>query len=129
MLKKVITYGTFDLLHHGHIHLLRRARAQGDHLTVALSTDAFNASKGKKAFHDYDDRRCVLEAIRYVDAVIPEQSWNQKLDDVLRLNIQTFVIGDDWEGRFDFLKRHCEVIYLRRTPDISTSHIKNQLKA
>ena len=127
-MKKIITYGTFDLLHHGHIHLLRRARALGDHLTVALSTDEFNNGKGKKCFHPYEDRAAVLEAIRYVDEVIPEHTWEQKTKDIQQLGIHTFVIGDDWAGNFDFLKAHCQVIYLPRTPNISTSHIKASLK-
>lgn len=127
-MKKVLTYGTFDLLHHGHINLLRRARALGDHLTVALSTDEFNTLKGKRSFHAYADRACILEAIRYVDAVIPEENWDQKVDDVQRLNIDIFVMGDDWVGKFDFLKPYCEVVYLPRTPGMSTSHIKSTLK-
>ncbi|NDY90966.1 glycerol-3-phosphate cytidylyltransferase [Ideonella livida] len=127
-MKKVITYGTFDLLHHGHVNLLQRARALGDHLTVALSTDEFNALKGKRCFHDYGDRRSVLSAIRYVDEVIPEVSWEQKVEDVQRLGIDVFVIGDDWTGKFDFLKPLCEVVYLPRTPGISTTQIKEELK-
>lgn len=128
-MNKVITYGTFDLLHHGHIHLLRRARVLGDHLTVALSTDEFNSGKGKKCFHPYEDRAAVLEAIRYVDAVIPEHNWEQKVKDIQQFGINTFVIGDDWAGKFDFLEAHCKVIYLPRTPNISTSHIKASLKS
>ena len=127
-MKKVITYGTFDLLHHGHINLLRRARALGDHLTVALSTDEFNISKGKTCFHPYEDRAAVLEAIRYVDAVIPENTWEQKVKDIQQFGVHTFVIGDDWAGKFDFLEAYCQVIYLPRTPHISTSHIKACLK-
>ena len=127
-MRRVLTYGTFDLLHHGHILLLQRARALGDHLTVALSTDEFNAGKGKRAFHNYEDRSCVLEAIRYVDQVIPEKTWDQKVEDVITHRIDVFVMGDDWLGKFDFLKAHCEVVYLARTPGISTSHIKNTLK-
>lgn len=127
-MKKIITYGTFDLLHHGHIALLERCRALGDHLTVALSTDEFNIGKGKKCFHPYEDRACVLMAIRYVDAVIPEVSWEQKVDDIQRLNIDTFVIGDDWAGKFDFLNDFCNVVYLPRTPGVSTTHIKEKLK-
>lgn len=127
-MKKVITYGTFDLLHHGHINLLKRARALGDHLTVALSTDEFNALKGKKCFHPYADRASVLSAIRYVDSVIPEVTWEQKIEDVRRFGMHVFVMGNDWEGKFDFLKPHCEVVYLPRTEGISTTHIKNTLK-
>jgi len=126
---KVITYGTFDLLHHGHINLLRRARELGDHLTVALSTEEFNAGKGKKCFHPYEDRAAVLQAIRYVDHVIPEITWEQKIPDVREHHIDIFVMGDDWEGKFDFLREHCRVVYLPRTPYISTTSIKDALAA
>lgn len=127
-MKKVITYGTYDLLHHGHINLLLRARALGDHLTVALSSDEFNAGKGKACFHPYEDRLSVLSSIRYVDEVIPEVTWDQKVEDVKRLSIDVFVMGDDWAGKFDFLAPHCEVVYLPRTPGISTTHIKTTLR-
>lgn len=126
-LKKVITYGTFDLLHKGHIRLLKRARALGDHLTVCVSTDEFNALKGKKAYTSYEDRKYILEAIRYVDEVIPEKGWDQKIKDVQERHIDTFVMGDDWKGKFDFLKDYCEVIYLPRTEGISTTKIKRDL--
>jgi len=126
-MKNVITYGTFDLLHKGHIHLLRRAKELGDYLIVALSTDAFNESKGKKAYYDYEHRKIVIEAIRYVDKVIPETSWEQKFMDVKQYNIDTFVMGDDWKGEFDFLRQYCEVIYLPRTSGISTTKIKEDL--
>jgi glycerol-3-phosphate cytidylyltransferase len=125
---KVLTYGTFDLLHHGHINLLRRARELGDHLTVALSTEEFNSGKGKKCFHPYEDRAAVLQAIRYVDLVIPEVNWEQKVTDVKEHNIDIFVMGDDWEGKFDFLKEYCRVVYLPRTPGISTTSIKDALR-
>lgn len=128
-MKKVITYGTFDLLHYGHINLLRRAKELGDYLIVALSTDEFNwDEKGKKNFFTYDQRKKLLEAIRYVDLVIPENSWDQKISDVKEFKVDTFVIGDDWTGKFDFLKDYCEVVYLPRTPEISTTQIKNELK-
>lgn len=127
-MKKVITYGTFDLIHKGHINILKRAKEMGDHLTVAISSDEFNANKGKQAFYDYETRKLILESIRYVDQVIPEKFWEQKIHDVQNLNIDTFVIGDDWEGKFDFLKDYCEVIYLPRTEGISTTQIKEQLK-
>lgn len=127
-MSNVITYGTFDLLHHGHINLLRRARALGTHLTVALSTDEFNVGKGKKCFHSYEDRASVLEAIRFVDRVIPETSWSQKVDDVRNFDIDIFVIGDDWQGKFDFLEQYCHVVYLPRTPGVSTTSIKGALK-
>lgn len=127
-MKRVITYGTFDLLHYGHINLLKRAKALGDYLIVALSTDEFNALKGKKSYFSYDKRKALLEAIRYVDLVIPEENWEQKVNDIHEYHVDTFVIGDDWEGKFDFLKKEgCEVIYLPRTPEISTTQIKNSL--
>ncbi|QTN00812.1 MULTISPECIES: glycerol-3-phosphate cytidylyltransferase [Sediminibacillus] len=126
-MKKVITYGTFDLLHNGHINILRRAKELGDHLTVAISTDEFNAIKNKKAYHSYENRKMILEAIRYVDEVIPEEDWEQKIDDVQKHDIDIFVMGDDWEGKFDFLKDYCEVIYLPRTVGISTTKIKKDL--
>ena len=128
-LKRVITYGTFDLLHYGHINLLRRAKALGDYLVVALSTDEFNWNmKQKKCYFSYEQRKELLEAIRYVDLVIPEENWEQKVSDVKEYHIDTFVIGDDWEGKFDFLKEQgVEVVYLPRTPEISTTQIKNDL--
>lgn len=127
-MKKVITYGTFDLLHHGHILLLQRARQLGDHLTVALSTDEFNKIKGKESFFNYQERKLIIEAIKYVDIVIPEKSWDQKINDVIQYKIDIFVIGDDWENKFNFLMPYCKVIYLPRTPDISSSSIKNTIK-
>lgn len=128
-MRRVITYGTFDLLHYGHINLLQRARALGDYLVVALSTDEFNwNSKNKKTYFTYDIRKKLLESIRYVDLVIPEEDWEQKITDVQLYKIDTFVIGDDWEGKFDFLKDYCEVVYLPRTPEISTTQIKKDLK-
>ncbi|MBD8021297.1 glycerol-3-phosphate cytidylyltransferase [Brevibacterium gallinarum] len=126
-MRRVITYGTFDLLHYGHIRLLQRCKEQGDYLVVALSTDEFNAGKGKKSYFSYDDRKRMLEAIRYVDLVIPEENWEQKADDVDRYHIDVFVMGDDWEGKFDELSEHCEVVYLPRTPEISTTQIKTDL--
>ncbi|PRO82083.1 glycerol-3-phosphate cytidylyltransferase [Lactiplantibacillus pentosus] len=126
-MKKVITYGTFDLLHWGHIRLLERARSLGDYLIVATSTDEFNALKHKEAYHSFEHRKYILEAIKYVDKVIPESSWNQKISDVKKYNIDIFVMGDDWKGQFDFLKDYCEVVYLPRTNGISTSKIKHDL--
>lgn len=129
-MKRVITYGTFDLLHYGHINLLKRARALGDYLIVALSTDEFNwNSKQKKCYFNYEKRKQLLEAIRYVDLVIPEESWEQKTKDVELYQVDTFVMGDDWTGKFDFLKSQCEVVYLPRTPEISTTQIKENLKS
>ena len=129
-MKRVITYGTFDLLHYGHINLLRRAKALGDYLIVALSTDEFNmVEKNKKCYFSYEQRKALLEAIRYVDLVIPEENCEQKKSDVHLYHIDTFVIGDDWTGKCDFLKDEgCEVVYLSRTPEISTTKIKTDLQ-
>lgn len=128
-MKRIITYGTFDLLHYGHINLLRRAKQQGDYLVVALSTDEFNwNSKEKKCYFNYEKRKALLEAIRYVDLVIPEDCWEQKTEDIRLLQIDKFVMGDDWEGKFDFLKENCDVVYLERTPEISTTQIKKDIK-
>lgn len=127
-MKRVITYGTFDLLHYGHINILRRAKALGDYLIVVLSTDEFNWNmKGKKSYFTYEERKAMLEAIRYVDLVVPEDNWEQKKTDVEKYNVDVFVMGDDWEGKFDFLKDQCEVVYLPRTPEISTTKIKTEL--
>ena len=127
-MKRVITYGTFDLLHYGHINLLRRAKALGDYLIVALSTDEFNLKeKNKVCYFSYEKRKQLLEAIRYVDLVIPEESWEQKRTDVREYHVDTFVMGDDWKGKFDFLEDLCQVVYLPRTPEISTTKIKKEL--
>ncbi len=128
-MKRILTYGTFDLLHYGHIRILKRARELGDYLVVALSTDEFNAIKGKKAYHDYETRKKMLEAIRYVDLVIPENNWEQKIDDIKDYKIDVVVMGDDWAGsdKFDYLKEYCEVAFLERTPGISTTKIKGDL--
>ena len=126
-MKRVITYGTFDLLHYGHINLLRRAKELGDYLIVALSTNKFNRIKGKECYFSYEERKKLLEAIRYVDLVIPESSWEQKIDDIKKYEVDVFVIGDDWKGKFDYLKDYCEVVYLERTPEISTTKIKQEL--
>lgn len=128
-MRRVITYGTFDMLHYGHINLLKRAKEQGDYLIVALSTDEFNwNSKQKKCFFSYEKRKQLLEAVRYVDLVIPEENWDQKITDVQLYKADVFVMGDDWEGKFDFLKDYCEVVYLPRTPEISTTQIKQELR-
>lgn len=125
-MKTVITYGTFDLLHYGHIEILRRAKdlAEGGKLIVAISSDEFNAIKGKKSHMPYKKRKELVEAIRYVDVVIPEQNWEQKKNDVKDHNVDVFVMGDDWRGKFDELKELCEVVYLERTPSISSTGIK-----
>lgn len=128
-MKKVITYGTFDLIHRGHINILRRAKEMGDYLIVALSTDEFTTGKGKQVYYKYEERKSILEAIKYVDEVIPETCWEQKVDDVVKNGISVFVIGEDWRGKFDFLKPYCEVVYLPRTEGISTTRIKSDLGA
>lgn len=127
-MKKVITYGTFDLLHTGHINILRRAKELGDYLIVAVSTDEFNTLKHKEAYHSFEERKQILEAIKYVDEVIGENDWDQKVEDVKKYSVDTFVMGNDWEGEFDFLKEYCEVIYLPRTSGVSTTKIKDELK-
>ena len=127
-MKKVINYGTFDLFHIGHLNILRRAKELGDYLVVAVSSDAFNALKGKKCVIPDYERMAIVEAIKYVDEVIPENSWEQKIEDVKNHDIDVFVMGNDWEGKFDFLKEYCEVVYLPRTDGISTTQIKEGLK-
>ncbi len=128
-MKRVITYGTYDLLHYGHINLLKRAKELGDYLIVALSTDEFNQiEKQKKSYFTYEQRKGLLESIRYVDLVIPECGWEQKRTDIHDYFIDIFVMGDDWKGKFDFLREEgAEVVYLPRTPEISTTQIKNDL--
>lgn len=126
-MKRVLTYGTFDTLHFGHIRLLQRARALGDYLIVGLSTDNFNALKKKQAFHSWAERKAHLEAIRYVDLVIPEHGWSQKPDDVKLYHVDVFTMGSDWEGKFDFLKDMCEVNYLVRTPGVSSTMIRDNI--
>ena len=128
-LKRVLTYGTFDLLHFGHIRLLQRAASLGDYLIVALSTDEFNAGKGKQSFYDYETRKEMLEAIRYVDLVIPEASWEQKIDDVKDYHVDTVVMGGDWAGsdKFEYLREYCTLEFLDRTPGISTTQVKENL--
>jgi glycerol-3-phosphate cytidylyltransferase len=129
-MKRILTYGTFDLLHYGHIRLLKRAKALGDYLVVAVSTEEFNELKGKKTYHNYETRKKMLEAIRYVDLVIPEENWEQKINDVREYHIDTVVMGSDWAGsdKFEYLNDYCEVVYLDRTEGISTTKIKEDLK-
>ena len=128
-MKKVITYGTFDLLHYGHINLLRRAKSLGDYLIVGLSTDDFNnTEKNKESYFDYENRKLLLDAVKYVDLVIPEETWDQKVLDIQKYNVDIFVIGDDWKGKFDYLEDFgIEVVYLPRTNEISTTKIKKDL--
>lgn len=127
-MKKILTYGTFDLIHRGHINILKNAKALGDYLVVGLSSDEFNELKGKKSYYTFEERKYILESIRYVDLVIKEDNWEQKISDITSYDIDTFVMGSDWEGKFDYLKKHCNVIYLPRTKNISTTKIKNDLK-
>lgn len=128
-MKRILTYGTFDLLHYGHIRLLKRAKELGDYLIVAVSTDEFNAIKQKKAYHNYETRKKMLEAIRYVDLVIPEETWEQKVKDIQTYKVDTVVMGSDWIGneKFENLKDYCDVVYLERTEGISTTQIKKEL--
>lgn len=127
-MKKVITYGTFDLFHIGHLNILKRAKALGDYLIVAVSSDDFNAQKGKKAYNSLKERVEILKAIKYVDEVIIEESWDQKISDIKENDVDIFVMGHDWEGKFDFLKEYCDVVYLPRTEGISSTKIKTDLK-
>lgn len=127
-MKRVITYGTFDLFHYGHLRLLERAKALGDYLIVAVSTDEFNAVKNKSCAYPYEERAEIVKAIKHVDKVIPENTWEQKIIDIKENNIDVFVIGDDWKCKFDFLREFCEVVYLERTPDISSTEIKISIK-
>lgn len=124
----VLTYGTYDMLHVGHIKLLQRARMLGDRLVVGLSTDEFNATKGKRCVIPYADRKLLLESLRVVDQVIPERCWEQKVGDVQHHDVDRFCMGSDWEGHFDFLEDHCEVIYLPRTANISTTLLKRRVR-
>ena len=127
-MKRIITYGTFDLLHYGHINLLRRAKMLGDYLVVALSTDDFNRrSKNKICVQTYEERKMILESLRFVDLVIPEENWEQKKNDIRLYHIDVFCMGGDWTGKFDFLKEYCQVIYLPRTEGISTTERKGQV--
>lgn len=129
-MKRVITYGTFDMLHYGHINLLKRAKALGDYLIVVVSTDEFNwNAKKKKSYFSYEQRKMLVESIRYVDLVIPESDWEQKVSDIHEYHIDTFVMGDDWKGHFDYLRKEgVNVVYLPRTPEISTTQIKKDLE-
>jgi len=125
--KVIITYGTFDMFHIGHLKLLKRLSKMGDKLIVAISDDKFNEGKGKKVMIPYKQRAKIIKSIKYVDKVIAEKNWEQKVTDIQKYNVDTFVIGDDWEGKFDFLKEHCKVVYLPRTKDISTTQLKKSL--
>ena len=123
-----ITYGTFDLFHIGHLRLLQRIKDMCSTLIVAVSTDEFNTLKGKKCTRPYDQRSAIVGAIEYADKVIPETTWDQKHTDVVKYSVDAFVMGNDWEGKFDFLKDKCDVVYLPRTEGISSTDIKQSLK-
>ncbi len=126
-MKTLLTYGTFDLFHFGHVELLRRMANLCDQLVVACSTDEFNALKGKECIIPFEHRCIVLRACRYVDEVIPENNWGQKRSDILNGKIDIFAMGSDWEGKFDDLSDIVEVVYLPRTDGISSSDIKADL--
>jgi len=127
-MKTVITYGTFDLLHRGHIRLLKKARSLGDRLIVALSTNEFNKIKKKECVYSFNHRKEILEAIKYVDFVISEKSWEQKEMDIKKYDISIFVMGSDWIGEFDYLEEYCTIAYVPRTKGISTTQVKEMLK-
>lgn len=126
-MKKVLTYGTFDLLHYGHLNILKGAASLGDKLIVGISSDEFNDLKGKKSAMDFETRKELVESIRFVDCVIKEDNWEQKIEDIKKYDIDVFVMGDDWKGKFDFLNEYCEVVYLPRTKSISTTLLKGAL--
>jgi len=127
MSKTVITYGTFDMFHVGHLKLLKRMAEFGDRIIVAVSTDEFNERKGKKALIPYVERKEIIESLRFVDLVIAEDDWQQKPDDIRRHHVDTFVMGDDWAGKFDSLKAYCEVVYLKRTSGVSSTELRDSL--
>lgn len=127
-MKTILTYGTFDLLHYGHIEYLKKAKEMGDFLVVGLSNDKFNEEKGKKSYYNYEMRKKMISAIRYVDLIIEQDSFEQKRDDILKYNVDVLVSSEDWYGKYDYLKELCEVIYLPRYPGISTTKLKEELK-
>ena len=129
-MKRILTYGTFDLFHKGHLNILKRSKDLGDYLVVAVSTDEFNEIKGKKSYHPYEERAMIVEAIKYVDKVIPEENWDQKVTDIEKYNIDVVTMGDDWadSDKFDYLKEHAELVFLPRTEGVSTTKIKADLK-
>lgn len=127
-MKTVLTYGTFDLFHIGHLNLLKRARELGDKLVVAVSTDEFNATKGKTTLMPFEHRVELVRSVRFVDEVIAESNWEQKINDVQRHKVDVFVMGSDWQGKFDFLKPYCEVVYLPRTDNVSSTELKKAIQ-
>jgi len=126
--KRIITYGTFDMFHIGHLNLLKKLKSMADTVIVAVSTDEFNLGKNKKTIIPFEQRIKIVESIKYVDKVIPENTWEQKVDDIKKYDVDIFAIGKDWEGKFDFLKDYCEVVYLDRTSGISSTKLKKSLK-
>ena len=127
-MKRVLTYGTFDLFHIGHLNLLKRAKELGDELYIGVSTDEFNKLKNKKTLIPFNERIDIVSSIKYVNKAFAENNWEQKIDDIKKYNIDIFVMGDDWKGKFDYLKEYCEVVYLPRTKDISSTSLKENLK-
>lgn len=126
-MKRILTYGTFDLLHIGHVRIIKRAKSLGDKLIVGLSSDEFNSLKGKKAVYSYQERKEILESLEDVDLVIKEDSWEQKIDDIKKFNIDILVMGDDWDGKFNYLKKYCKILYLKRTENISTTEVREDI--
>lgn len=127
-MKTVLTYGTFDLFHIGHLNLLKRARELGDKLIVAVSTDEFNATKGKTTLMPFEHRVELVRSVRFVDEVIAESNWEQKISDVQQHRVDVFVMGSDWQGKFDFLTPYCEVVYLPRTDNVSSTDLKKAIQ-
>ena len=127
-MKTVLTYGTFDLFHIGHLNLLKRARDLGDKLIVAVSTDEFNATKGKTTLMPFEHRVELVRSVRFVDEVIAESNWEQKISDVQNHQVDVFVMGSDWQGKFDFLTPYCEVVYLPRTDNVSSTDLKKAIQ-
>ncbi len=125
----VLTYGTYDLFHIGHVRLLERARSLGDRLIVGISTDTFNTKKGKKSIFPYEHRAAIVSSLKFVDDVFPEEDWSQKETDIKRFNADILLMGDDWAGKFDDYNRFCQVVYLPRTDGISTTDLKAALSA
>ena len=125
-MKRVLTYGSYDLFHNGHENLLRRARALGDYLIVGVSTDEFIKIKGKTSSQSFSERKAIIEGLEYVNKVIAELNWEQKIKDIQVNKVDIFVMGSDWEGKFDWLNAHCQVVYLPRTKGISSTMLRNR---
>jgi len=127
-MKTVLTYGTFDLLHYGHIAFLEKAKSMGDKLIVGLSSDEFNKIKGKESFYNFEIRKKMLSSIKYVDKIFTQNSFEQKENEIKKYNIDILVSSEDWLGKYDYLNKFCKVVYLKRTPEISTSQLKSLMK-